>query len=139
MVNSFKICLEEPFGIYSTSIWKKKKEHSCEILNSLPSSFLILFTCSFPSFWMRASTNVGNTKKTHNTTTTTTNPTRQTKMPQQMLNVNRRLAEECNQEWCCKSSLESDHQKFKNFQLFAITVVIAILKCFPSSKETPCC
>lgn len=64
---------------------------------------------------------------------------KQTKTPQQTLNVNRRFTEECNQEWCCKSSLESDYQEFKNFQLFAITVVIAILKCFPFPKEMPCC
>lgn len=48
--------------------------------NSLPSSFLILFIYSFSSFWVRVSTNVGNTKTKPNKktqTTTTTNPTGQ--------------------------------------------------------------
>lgn len=96
---------------------------------------------------MRVSTYVGDTKTKPNETK---NPKTQQqlqiqqdkqtkKTPQQTLNVNRGFTEKCNQERCCKSSLDSDYQKFKNFQLFAITVVIAILKCFPFSKETPCC
>lgn len=47
--------------------------------NSLPSSFLIVFIYSFPSFWMSISAKVGNKKtKPSKPQNTTTNSTRQT-------------------------------------------------------------
>lgn len=68
MVIYLKICLEEPFGIYSTSIFLKDGIFMWKTFNFLSSSFLILFTYSFPSFWMRVSTYVGDTKTKPNET-----------------------------------------------------------------------